>query len=195
MIPSPSVKFQILGGKVYLRCKGKTLLGVVNNLLKTKSLLTSPSNVLPHYLKYFPLQFEFSLKVIAIGWKHSYLLKNFLLYSVCFYFIENEQWMDFFWQNHIKIEWFGWPLKSFLKREPSNICLKKVKILILTIALDVFSPCLAHNWPIFATSENNNKDKKFNTYALWSRSSYVFRLIIVWTRVCFFLRIFTQRYV
>jgi hypothetical protein len=46
--PSPSVKIQIMGVKVCLRCKGKTLLGVV---LKTKSLLTSPSNVLPYYLK------------------------------------------------------------------------------------------------------------------------------------------------
>ena len=45
--PSPSVKIQIMGGKVCLMCKGKTLLGV----LKTKSLLTSPSNVLPYYLK------------------------------------------------------------------------------------------------------------------------------------------------
>ena len=50
-IPSPSVKIQIMGGKVCLRCKGKTLLGIVNKLLKTKSLLTSPSNVLPYYLK------------------------------------------------------------------------------------------------------------------------------------------------
>ena len=32
---SHSVKIQIMGGKVYLRCKGKTLLGVVNKLLKT----------------------------------------------------------------------------------------------------------------------------------------------------------------
>ena len=50
--PSPSVKIQIMGGKVCLRCRGKTLLGVVNKLLKTKSLLTSPSNVLPYYLKW-----------------------------------------------------------------------------------------------------------------------------------------------
>ena len=49
--PSPSVKVQIMGGKVCLRCKGKTLLGIVNKLLKTKSLLTSPNNVLPYYLK------------------------------------------------------------------------------------------------------------------------------------------------
>ena len=44
LIPSPSlsVKIQIMGGKVCLRCKGKTLLGIVNKLLKTKSLLTSP---------------------------------------------------------------------------------------------------------------------------------------------------------
>jgi hypothetical protein len=52
-IPSPSLsmKIQIMGGKVYLRCKGNTLLGLFNKLLKTKSLLTSPSNVLPYYLK------------------------------------------------------------------------------------------------------------------------------------------------
>ena len=43
--PSPSVKIQIVGGKVCLRCKGKTLSGVVNKFLKTKSLLTSPSNI------------------------------------------------------------------------------------------------------------------------------------------------------
>ena len=31
--PSPSMKIQITGGKVCLRCKGKTLLGVVNKVL------------------------------------------------------------------------------------------------------------------------------------------------------------------
>ena len=36
-----------MGGKVGLRCKGKTLLGVVNKLCWTKSLLTTPSNVWP----------------------------------------------------------------------------------------------------------------------------------------------------
>ena len=51
-IPSPlsSVKIQIMGGKVCLRCKGITLLGVVNECLKTKSLLTSPRNVLPRLI-------------------------------------------------------------------------------------------------------------------------------------------------
>jgi hypothetical protein len=34
--PSPSVNIQIMGGKVCLRCKDKTLLGFVNKLLKTK---------------------------------------------------------------------------------------------------------------------------------------------------------------
>ena len=53
LIPSPSlsVKIQIRGGKVCLRCKGETLLGIVNKLFVFKSLLTSPSNVLPYYLK------------------------------------------------------------------------------------------------------------------------------------------------
>ena len=36
--PSPSVKTQIMGGKVCLRYKGKTLLGTVNKLLKTSKL-------------------------------------------------------------------------------------------------------------------------------------------------------------
>ena len=49
--PSPSVKIQIMGGKICLRCNGKTLLSVVNKLLKSKSLLTSPSNVLLYYFK------------------------------------------------------------------------------------------------------------------------------------------------
>ena len=42
--PPPSVK--IMGGKICLRCKGETLLGVVNKLLKTKT----PSNVSPLHL-------------------------------------------------------------------------------------------------------------------------------------------------
>ena len=31
LIPSPSVKIKIMGGKVCLRCKGKTLLGFVSH--------------------------------------------------------------------------------------------------------------------------------------------------------------------
>ena len=49
--PSPSVKIQIMGGKVCSRFKGKTLLGIVNKLFVFKSLMTTPSNVLPYYLK------------------------------------------------------------------------------------------------------------------------------------------------
>jgi hypothetical protein len=47
--PSPSVKLQTMGGKVCLRYKGKRFLGIVNKLLKSKSVLTSPSKVLPYY--------------------------------------------------------------------------------------------------------------------------------------------------
>ena len=32
--PSPLVEIQIMGGKICLMCKGKTLLGIVNKLLK-----------------------------------------------------------------------------------------------------------------------------------------------------------------
>ena len=45
--PSPSVQIQIMGKKFCFTSKDKILLGVVNKLLKTKSLLTSPSHVLP----------------------------------------------------------------------------------------------------------------------------------------------------
>jgi hypothetical protein len=43
--PSPSVKIQIMCGKVCLRCRGKTLLGI--DCQQT----FEHSNVLPYYLK------------------------------------------------------------------------------------------------------------------------------------------------
>ena len=49
MIPSPSssVNMQIIGGKIYLRLHIRlTLMGNVNTLLNTKSVLIMPSNVL-----------------------------------------------------------------------------------------------------------------------------------------------------
>jgi hypothetical protein len=46
------VKIQIMGGKVCLRYKGKTLLGIVDKFLKTKSLMTSPSNALLHQVNF-----------------------------------------------------------------------------------------------------------------------------------------------
>ena len=41
--PSPSVKIQIMDGKVGLRCKGKTLMGIVNKLFCAKCFVTSPT--------------------------------------------------------------------------------------------------------------------------------------------------------
>ena len=75
LISSPSVKIQIMGMKVCLRRKGKTLLGIVNKLFVFKSLLTTSSNVLTSHLSH-P---EFSLKVKAMGSNPGYLLKSFLL--------------------------------------------------------------------------------------------------------------------
>ena len=49
LIPSPSVKIQIMGGKVCLMCKGKIIAGRCQQTFENK--LTSPSNVLPYYLK------------------------------------------------------------------------------------------------------------------------------------------------
>ena len=36
--PSPLVKVQVMGVKICLRCKGKTLLGVVNKLITSSKL-------------------------------------------------------------------------------------------------------------------------------------------------------------
>ena len=57
--PSPSVKIQIMGGKICFSCKAETLLGVLPLCLK---------------------QFEFSIQVKVMGLNQVYLLKSFLLY-------------------------------------------------------------------------------------------------------------------
>ena len=62
--PSPLVKIQIMGGKIRLRYKGKSLLGVVNKLFVSRP------------------KFEFSVKVM--GWNPGYHLKSFFtLQSRC----------------------------------------------------------------------------------------------------------------
>ena len=42
-IPSPSMKIQIMGGKFCTRCKGKTLLGIVNKVFKPKKCWHQPA--------------------------------------------------------------------------------------------------------------------------------------------------------
>ena len=74
--PSPSVKIQILGGKVCLRCKGKTLLGVVNKLLKIKKFVDRAQLTLAHLKQIFPPIFWIFLKLKVMGWNAGYLLKN-----------------------------------------------------------------------------------------------------------------------
>ena len=70
-----------MGGKVYLRCKGKTLLGVVNKLLKAISWHHQAMFHLITSSKLSRQWFEFQLKVKVMGLNPSYLLKSFLLYS------------------------------------------------------------------------------------------------------------------
>ena len=74
-IPSPSVKIQIMGGKVCLRCEGKTLVGVVNKLLETKKFvditLLPQGNFPDNYLNF---HWRWRDRIQAI------FLKYFLLY-------------------------------------------------------------------------------------------------------------------
>ena len=69
LIPSPSfsVKIQSMGGKVCLRCKGKTLLGPAMFCLITSSKLSRQ-------------KIKFSPKVKVMRSDPGYLLKSFLLY-------------------------------------------------------------------------------------------------------------------
>ena len=96
MIPSSStsVKIQIIGGKDYLREQGKTLLGIVNKLLNTKSLLTCfaytpQANFLAHNLNFhwrwwdqiqatFKFFFYFTLILLG-GMCNRYLLMHIVM--------------------------------------------------------------------------------------------------------------------
>ena len=71
---SPSVKIQIMGGKVCLRCKGKILLAIINKLLKKKFVdITQQCFALLPQLN-FPAN---NLKVMGLN--PGYLFKSFLL--------------------------------------------------------------------------------------------------------------------
>ena len=78
--PSPSLKIQIMGGKVGLGCKSKTLLGFVNKLFRLKSLLTTPSNVLPKKIRTKNSNVHDFLKVMGLNL--IYLLKSSLLVQI-----------------------------------------------------------------------------------------------------------------
>ena len=77
-----------MGRKVYLRWKGKTLLGFVNKLLKANSLMISPINVLPFHLK------ENFLPIIWIFTENqtTYFLKFSLLYLIRVFKLEFFSW-------------------------------------------------------------------------------------------------------
>ena len=96
--PSPSVKIQIMSGKVCLRCKSKTLQGVVNKHFVFKNLLKTPGNVLslnlnqtfPSIIWIFtigkgdriisrlPFKIISTLSLFLLGWKN----KSFLFCSM-----------------------------------------------------------------------------------------------------------------
>ena len=84
--PSPSVKIQIMGRKVCLRCIGKTLLGDVNKLFVFKSLLTTLSNVLPLHLKqtFWPITWIF-IEGEGDGIKSRLLFKIFSTFFTIWY--------------------------------------------------------------------------------------------------------------
>ena len=86
-LPSPSMKIQIMGGKVCLRCKGKTLRDVVNKLFDIKS----SSNVLQSKLSH--PWFEFSLKVKVMGSNSGHLLKYFYFTKMVKYVLKCQKYL------------------------------------------------------------------------------------------------------
>ena len=106
--PSPSKTIWIMGGKICMRCKGKTLLGVVNKLWKQKVCWHYPAMFcLINSSKLSCKLFEFSLKVMRLN--PGYLLKSFLLYQIkarnpvmqCCVSIWYH-WM----RNHFRLSWY-----------------------------------------------------------------------------------------
>ena len=79
--PSPSVKIQILGRKVCLRCKGKTLLWMLSTNFWIQKVCWQYTAMFCLYVssKLSCLKFEFSLKVKVMRSNPGYLLKSSLL--------------------------------------------------------------------------------------------------------------------
>ena len=130
-----------MGGKVCLRCKGKTLLVIVNNHLKTKSLLTSPRNVLPLHLKQtFPpiiwiftegeghgIESRLPFKIFStLPWRKNLDLWHFVLFQIQQEIPEIEskpvRWKLVSWES--KFCWFvtnpSWIRSGFELLEPSR---------------------------------------------------------------------------
>ena len=71
--PSPSAKIQIMGRKVFFRCKGKTLMVIVKKNQNKFVDITQQC---------FALLLEFSMKVKVMRSNLGYLLKSFLHYTI-----------------------------------------------------------------------------------------------------------------
>ena len=91
MIPSPStsVKIQIMGGKVCLRCKGKTLLGVVNKLRKQKVYWHHPAMFCLITWGRGDVQIEKSIPSIFLESPHQLDMKNVVKSSKHFFWYFN----------------------------------------------------------------------------------------------------------
>ena len=89
----PDLEWKLKCGKVCLRCKGKTLLVVVNKLFDLKTLLTLPNNFLLYYTfkLTFPPTIWIFTKVRKIRSNLSYFIKSFLRYVLCLATLENEK--------------------------------------------------------------------------------------------------------
>ena len=78
--PSPSEKIQAMGGKICLRHKGKTLLGIVNKFLYSKVCWKHPAMFCLYTFPAHNLNFHWRCKVMGLNpeylLKHSFLLKK-----------------------------------------------------------------------------------------------------------------------
>ena len=79
--PSPSMKIQIMGRKVCFMCKGKTLLGIVNKLLKNKKFV----NITQQYFALLP-HLNFPANNLNFHWRWRWWDRIQAIFINIFYF-------------------------------------------------------------------------------------------------------------
>ena len=116
--PSPSVKIQIMGRKVCLRWKGKTLLGVVNKLLFQKSFDNT------HQYFAFTPQTTFPTHNLKSNWRWRWCDWTPATFKNLFYFIWNI-WQIMLHSSHCHVKF---PFKSFDKMSNKKYYLKIINL-------------------------------------------------------------------
>ena len=110
--PSPSVKIQIMGGKVCLRGKGKTLLGIVNKLLYSKVCWQHPAMfclyTFPTHNLNFHWRWRWWDRIQAI-FLNIFYFTTYLRHSLEILMLQSWHW-SVRWHDEFEREWICQPI-------------------------------------------------------------------------------------